>query len=79
MTQVLASIDRGETWNSLGARPEGQLIDLVITDGDPGAQADIIMYLGLVDGVFHSVDAGKSWNSVSDQLVNKENSRKHCY
>ena len=68
-TQVLASIDRGETWNSLGARPEGQLIDLVITDG---VQADIIMYLGLAGGVFHSVDAGKSWNSVSDQLVNKE-------
>ena len=71
-TQVLASIDRGETWNSLGARPEGQLIDLVITDGDPGAQADIIMYLGLVDGVFHSVDAGKSWNSVSDLLASKK-------
>ena len=66
---VLTSIDRGETWNSLGARPEGQLIDLVITDG---VQADIIMYLGLVDGVFHSVDAGKSWTPVSDQLVNKE-------
>ena len=70
--EVLTSIDRGETWNSLGARPEGQLIDLVITDGDPGAQADIIMYLGLAGGVFHSVDAGKSWTPVSDQLVNKE-------
>ena len=70
--EVLTSIDRGETWNSLGARPEGQLIDLVITDGDPGAQADIIMYLGLAGGVFHSVDAGKSWTPVSDPLVNKE-------
>ena len=66
---VLTLIDRGETWNSLGARPEGQLIDLVITDG---VQADIIMYLGLVDGVFHSVDAGKSWTPVSDQLANKK-------
>ena len=65
-TQVLASTDRGETWNSLGARPEGQLIDLVITDGDPEAQADIIMYLGLADGVFHSVDTGKSWISLSN-------------
>ena len=70
--EVLTSIDRGETWNSLGARPEGQLIDLVITDGDPGAQADIIMYLGLAGGVFYSVDAGKSWTPVSDPLVNKE-------
>ena len=67
--EVLTSIDRGETWNSLGARPEGQLIDLVITEG---VQADIIMYLGLANGVFHSVDAGKSWDPVSDQLVNKE-------
>ena len=67
--EVLTSIDRGETWNSLGARPEGQLIDLVITEG---GQADIIMYLGLANGVFHSVDAGKSWDPVSDQLVNKE-------
>ena len=70
--EVLTSIDRGETWNSLGARPEGQLIDLVITDGDPGAQADIIMYLGLAGGVFHSVDAGKSWIPVSDPLANKQ-------
>ena len=67
--EVLTSIDRGETWNSLGARPEGQLIDLVITEG---GQADIIMYLGLANGIFHSVDAGKSWDPVSDQLVNKE-------
>ena len=70
--EVLTSIDRGETWNSLGARPEGQLIDLVITDGDSEAQADIIMYLGLVDSVFYSVDAGKSWTPVSDLLVNKK-------
>ena len=67
--EVLTSIDRGETWNSLGARPEGQLIDLVITEG---GQADIIMYLGLANGIFHSVDAGKSWDPVIDQLVNKE-------
>ena len=70
--EILASIDRGETWHPLGTRPEGQLIDLVITDKAPGAQADIIMYLALANGVFHSVDAGKSWISVSDQLVNKE-------
>ena len=66
-TEVLASADRGETWNSLGARPEGQLIGTIITDETPGAQANTTMYLGLVDGVFRSVDAGKSWTSLTDE------------
>ena len=66
-TEVLASTDRGETWNSLGARPEGQLIGTIITDEIPEAQANITMYLGLVDGVFRSVDAGKSWTSLTDE------------
>ena len=65
-TEVLASADRGNTWHSLGTRPEGQLIGTIITDGTPGAQADITMYLGLVNGVFRSVDAGKSWTSLDD-------------
>ena len=65
-TEVLASADRGITWHSLGTRPEGQLIGTIITDGSPGAQADITMYLGLVNGVFRSVDAGKSWTSLDD-------------
>lgn len=71
-TEILTSIDRGETWNALGTRPEGQLIDLVITDGTPGTQANVVMYLALADGVFHSVDAGKSWTPVSEELVNTE-------
>lgn len=63
-TEVLTSIDRGETWNPLGTRPEGQLIDLVITDE--------VFYLALTDGIFRSVDGGKSWTPVNEQLVNKE-------
>ncbi len=66
-TEVLASADRGSTWNSLGTRPEGQLIGTIITDETLGAQANITMYLGLVDGVFRSVDAGKSWTSLTDE------------
>ena len=66
-TEVLASTDRSETWNSLGTRPEGQLIGTIITDEAPGAQANITMYLGLVDDVFRSVDAGKSWTSLTDE------------
>ena len=71
-TEILASMDRGEMWDTLGTRPEGPLIDLVITDEALGAQANIVMYLALVNGVFRSVDAGNSWVSVSGQLVNKE-------
>jgi len=57
-TQVLASTDRGETWHSLGAHPKGQPIGIVITDE--------ALYLGLVEGIFRSVDAGKSWTPLND-------------
>ena len=68
-TEVLASTDAGETWNSLGTRPEGQLIDLIITDE---AQANIIiMDLALADGVFQSTDAGKSWISLNDGISDR--------
>ena len=56
--ETLVSVDRGETWRVQGARPAGQLIGTVITDE--------VLYLGLADGVFRSVDAGKSWTSLND-------------
>ena len=57
-TEVLASTDRGETWESLGEHPKGQPIGIVITDD--------AFYLGFVEGVFRSLDAGKSWTPLSD-------------
>ena len=63
-TDVLASEDRGETWNALGTRPEGQLISIIITDE--------AFYLGLVEGVFRSVDAGKSWTSITGDLTDRK-------
>ena len=71
-TEILASMDRGETWHPLGPRPAGPLIDLVITDGTLGERTNIVMYLALVNGVFRSTDAGNSWTPVSEQLLNKE-------
>ena len=56
--EVLISVDSGVTWEVLGTRPMGELIDLVITDA--------AFYLGLTDGVFRSVDAGKSWAALND-------------
>ena len=65
-TEVLISTDYGETWNSIGAHPKGQPVGIVITDGVPGAEADMTLNLALVEGVFRSVDAGKSWIPLSD-------------
>ena len=63
-TDVRTSVDRGETWNLLGTRPEGHLIGIVITDE--------ALYVGLVEGVFRSVDAGKSWTSLNDGLAGRK-------
>ena len=63
-TEILASEDRGGTWNSLGTRPEGRLVGILTTDDT--------LYLGLVDGVFRSLDAGKSWTSLSGGLADRK-------
>ena len=64
--EVLTSTDDGETWTSLGAHPKGQPVGMVITDGVPGVESDMAINLALVEGVFRSVDAGKSWMSLND-------------
>lgn len=72
-TEVLTSIDRGETWDALGTRPDGQFVGIIMTDEAPGAQANIVMYLGLVDGIYRSADAGKSWASLNnEELIGKK-------
>ena len=64
-TQILTSTDKGKTWETLGTRPEGELIDILITDE--------AFYLGVADGVFRSVDAGRSWTSLKDgDLVDRK-------
>ena len=60
-TDIRTSVDRGETWNVIGTRPEGHLIGIVVTNE--------ALYLGLAEGVFRSVDAGKSWTSLIDGLA----------
>ena len=64
--EVSASTDYGETWMSLDAHPKGQPVGFVLTDGVPGAEVDMTLNLALVDGVFRSVDAGKSWIPLND-------------
>ena len=64
--EILTSADYGETWTSLGAHPKGQPVGMVITDEVSGAESDMSLNLGLVKGVFRSVDAGKSWIPLND-------------
>lgn len=65
-TEMLISTDHGETWNAIGAHPKGQPVGIVITDGVPGTESDVTLNLALVEGVFRSVDAGKSWIPLDD-------------
>ena len=58
--ELLASIDDGKTWNSLGARPEGRVVTLIITD--------TAMYLVLGTEVFRSEDVGSHWESIGQTL-----------
>ena len=65
--EVLTSTDDGETWTSLGAHPKGQPVGMVITDGVSGAESDMAINLALVEGLFRSVDTGKSWILLNDE------------
>ena len=58
--ELLASTDEGKTWNTLGARPEGYAVALVITD--------TAMYLIHKTEVFRSEDVGKQWEPIGETL-----------
>ncbi|MCY3740895.1 MAG: sigma-70 family RNA polymerase sigma factor [Candidatus Poribacteria bacterium] len=51
--ELLASTDAGETWDTVGPRPEGRAFELLITDE--------MFYLVFEKHIFRSDDAGKSW------------------
>lgn len=59
--EVWASTDSGENWMSLGTRPKGRAIGLVITDEG--------LYLALEDQIFRSENAGKQWIPMNDGIA----------
>ena len=62
---VLASIDNGETWKTLGAHPKGRTKGFAITDD--------AFYLALEDkGIFRSTDSGKQWTLLHDVETDTE-------
>ena len=74
-TSLFASTDRGVTWHTVGPRPQGRAIALLITDpSEKHRQRDvqIEMYLVLTDGVFRSTDAGATWHAFNEGLTAPE-------
>ena len=63
--EVYTSTDRGENWQSLGGRPKGEPIGLLITDNG--------LYLALAKQIFRSTDAGKHWIPLVDEDTDRTN------
>ncbi len=61
--EVFASTDIGAHWKSLGARPKGEVIGLVITDDG--------LYLALDNQIFLSTDVGKRWSPLDDKVEDR--------
>ena len=72
--EVFASTDAGETWKSLGSRPEGEAFGLVIVDEAQGNGSHVhpTMYLVLQNkGVFRSTDVGTQWTPFDGELMGR--------
>ena len=72
---MFASDDRGETWRSLGPRPKGEPIELVVTGTEEASdsQVPVMMYLALKNrGVFRSAAGGSQWTPLNDGLAGKK-------
>ena len=67
--EIFTSDDSGETWNTMGSRPKGYAIGLIITDVP---QVPITMYLALQHKqIFRSTDGGMKWNPFNEGLRNE--------
>ncbi len=68
--EIFTSVDRGETWRTLGPRPKGEAVGILIMDE---VQPRITMYLALKDeGVFRSTDGGAQWLPLRDGFTSEK-------
>ena len=75
--EIFASENRGETWRTLGPRPKGDAVELVITDAEHASSSRVpfTMYLALRnEGIFQSTDGGAHWRSLNDGLTAEKTS-----
>ncbi|RKU09909.1 hypothetical protein C6503_20430 [Candidatus Poribacteria bacterium] len=67
--EIFTSSDKGETWRTMGPRPKGHAVGLIIIDE---TQTRRTMYLALRDeGIYRSTDSGAQWHLFNDGLANK--------
>ncbi len=59
-TEILASKDKGETWEVLGSHPKGGSRGFAVTDSG--------FYLALMEGVYYSKDGKTSWVVLKDGM-----------
>ena len=65
--EIFASGDSGETWRTMGPRPKGRAVGLIITDD---TQTRSTMFLALRDeGIYRSTDGGAQWSPFNDGLT----------
>ena len=75
--EIFVSDSRGETWRTLGPRPSGDAVELVITDAEQvsSSQVPITMYLALRnEGIFRSTEGGAHWRPLNDGLTAEKTS-----
>lgn len=60
LNDLLASTDAGKTWETLGPRPEGRALELLVTDE--------AFYLVFEKHIFRSNDVGKTWIPMMQDL-----------
>ena len=73
--EIFTSDDNGETWRTLGPRPKGDAVGLIITGATHArnSQTDRTMYLAFKDeGIFRSTDGETQWEPFNHGITVSE-------